>query len=331
MTSYRQPTGAGPLIQWQQQKLAIPAAALLAAEKQRAGQWQAAEGIYQAMLRVLPAAAELHNNLGVIRLLANRPAEALTSFERALSLKPEYANAHFNRGCALRSLGRRPEALLSFQQAVKYQPGHIQALNNSGALLQAMRQYDQALATYKMSLAVNPVNPDAWNNCGIIHLQAGRLPEAEAHFAKAVEQNPDFAAAWFHLAGMRCYAATAYPDAAILQERLKKTGWPEETLEYFHFALGKIHDDRGQYAAAFSHYQTANQLRRRQAVYHRETAEAQTAAVLGQSHQPPAAPCAATPVQPLFIVGMPRSGTTLINQILSHHPAIGSAGEMATL
>jgi tetratricopeptide (TPR) repeat protein len=323
-----------PVIRWQGKPLTIAAACALAVDEHRRGNLQAVVDIYALILKVVPGFAEGHNNRAVVLQQMNRLAEALAGYDRAIALKPGYANAHFNRGTVLKKMSRRDEALASYDQAIALKPDHVEAFNNRGAVLQELKRYDEALASYDRAIALNPAHAEAVNNRGIVLASKGRMAEAEAMFRQASTLKPDLPDPLFNLANIRDHHDPNDPEVENIRALVARPGLSAENQEHLHFSLGKIYDDCGRYDEAFAQFQQANQLRNTQVAYDAGLVEQMTNAIIGVFSSDFLARPSAFASQtrsPIFIVGMPRSGTTLLASILSNHPAIASAGELPTL
>ncbi|HUC83903.1 MAG TPA: sulfotransferase [Candidatus Acidoferrales bacterium] len=323
-----------PAVRWQGKLLGLSAACALAVEEHRRGSYAAALELYNLILNQAPNYAEGHNNRGVILQALKRYAEALASYDGAIALKPGYANAHFNRGTVLKKLTRREEALASYDRAIALQPDHVEAHNNRGVVLQEMKRYDEALASYDRAIALNPAHAEAHNNRGIVLASKGQMAGAEAMFLRASELKPGFADPWFNLANIRNYQEADNPELRNICSLLDQPGITPEEKEHLHFSLGKIYDDCGRYEEAFAHFREANQLRNTQVSYNPVLVEKMTARlveVFDQDFLTHPFEFASTSRSPLFVVGMPRSGTTLLASMLSNHPAIAAAGELPTL
>jgi tetratricopeptide (TPR) repeat protein len=322
-----------PAIRWRGKRFPIAAACALAAQQHQLGDSQAALEIYDLILAKVPGFAEGFNNRGVILQTLNRFAEALASYDKAIALKPDYANAHFNRATTLKKLARLDESLASYDKAIALKPDHAEAYNNRGVLLQELRRYDEALASYDKAIALNPRHAEAHNNKGIVLMSIGNMPEAERMFAKASELKPDFPDPLFNLSLIRHGDMNA-AEVKSIQTLLSKTGITSNDKEQLYFALGKIYDDCGHYDEAFEYFRQANQIRNAGVTYDSARVEKMTSDIIEVFSkdflsQPFA--YASDSRSPVFIVGMPRSGTTLLASILSNHPSVGMAGELAAI
>jgi tetratricopeptide (TPR) repeat protein len=318
-------------IPWRGKALTINEAAAAAVEEQLNGNLQAAADIYDLIASRFPNSAEIHNNRGVVQQQLKRYPEALASYEKAISIKPNYANAHFNRATVLKLLHRFDELLASYDTAIKLDPGHAEAHNNRGSLLQDMRRYDEAIASYDKAIAAKPDFAAAYHNRGTAMLSKGNMAEAEKMFRKALELKPDFPDPLHSLATMRRHQKASGPEMQEILDLLKKPGLPAENQEQLYFSLGKIYDDCGQYDDAFESFRQANEIRNMYVSYLADEVVKLTDGVIevfNKDFLSQKFPFSSESELPLFIVGMPRSGTTLLASILSNHPAIATAGEL---
>lgn len=225
-------------------------------------------------------------------------------------------------------------ALGLYQLILAKIPDHGPSLNNIGLLFSHFEEVDKAIAAYRRSIQLQPHSPFAYCNLGTALTSKGKSAEAEKMFCKAIALKPDFARSIYALAHVRKYKSADHADAKHILALLAR---PENTLDdvpHLYFALAKIYDDSGLYDQAFSCFAQANQrlnalVTYNPALMHQLTNQAMevfTKEFLDQSFA-----FASDNAQPVFIVGMPRSGTTLLASILSNHRDIRSAGELPTM
>jgi tetratricopeptide (TPR) repeat protein len=306
-----------------------------------------------------------HNNLGLILAAQGRREQAAHSYRQALQLSPSYLDALINLGNALRDLGARREALAVYSRALEIDPNLVEGHCNVGAALFEARRFDAAIASfrtalalrpdYKMAhfglggalrmqrrtaeaqaacaaaLAIDPGYPEALALLGELHADEGRFSEAEPLFQRALAAKPDFA---FSLASIAANRKMSRDDTNWLesaQQLLAKH--PPLTDEInLRFALGKYFDDIREYEHAFGQYRQANELSKRfGGQYTRESLTGRIDGLIQRcdaefvSRQREFASASELPV---LIVGLPRSGTSLTEQILASHPAVVGAGEL---
>ncbi len=286
---------------------------------------------FSHVLALDPRHAGAHNNLGYILQLSNRHEEALPHFHSALSAAPDLAEAHNNLGWGLKALLRPEEALACYRRALELKPDYAEAETNLANALHALERPDEAMQHYAAALALKPDFAEAYACRGIALRELGQLGEARADLEKAVALAPR--RGLFH----RVLADTKRFDRSDPQLRAIEDllGFPDslplEDQAEFHFAAGKALDDLGEYADSFRHRLKANALKRERLVYD----EAATLGLFDRIRETFTREFMQTllgpgnPSQvPIFIVGMPRSGTTLLEQILASHPAVSGAGEL---
>jgi tetratricopeptide (TPR) repeat protein len=259
---------------------------------------------------------------------------ALEICDHILAKHPQSAETHNNRGAALQHLKRFDDALASYDKAIALKPDYANAHHNHGALLKIMRRYDDALASYEKAIALKPDHAEAHNNRGAVLMNKGDMPEAEKAFLKAITIKPDFPAALFNLVSLRKYGSAENSDAKTIRTLLNKPDISLEDKEQLNYSLGKIYDDCGLFEEAFECFRLANQIRNASVSYAPGEITNLTSRIVDVfSKDFLAQPFnfASESQSPLFIVGMPRSGTTLLANILSNHRSIATAGELPTI
>ena len=277
-----------------------------------------------------PAYAEACNNRGNALRDLKRQADALASYDQALALRPDYTEALYNRGIALRELGRLDAALASYDRALALRRDYVEALNNRGAVLRELGQTDAALASYDRALALRPDYAVVHDNRAVILTELGRFDEAQAAIAQAIALAPCRARGYYDLTLLPQIWTREDPRLQAM-EALAQEAQPETDRLLLHFALSKAYAALGEHEQAFGHMLEGNRLKRGQLDY-------DEAAALGALTRIPTV-CTAEFLQaraglgdpsplPVFILGMPRSGTSLVEQILASHPALFGAGEI---
>ena len=329
------------------------------------GQPDGAVASYRRALALNPNFPEAHNNLGnALRDLGQLP-DALASYQRALAQRPDFPEAQHNAGNALRAVGRLDEAIASYRRALALRADFAEAHNSLGNALLDLGQLDQAQASYRRAVAIKPDFAQAYSNLAIALRVQGLAQQAEANCLRALELNPRLAAAFPVLAELHADRGQ-FSEAEVLLERaiaidpqspegwaglprLRKmkredAGWlaqvqrlatqpllPRHEL-LLHYAIGKYFDDVGDYEQAFAHYRRANELTRLCRGRHDRQ---QLTRVIDQiittydrDWVNRARHVASASALPVIVVGMPRSGTTLVEQIIASHPMACGVGEL---
>jgi tetratricopeptide (TPR) repeat protein len=297
------------------------------------GRMDGAVAHYERALVLKPDHVEAHNNLGVALAALGKMDGAVAHYERALVLKPDYAEAHHNLGITLAALGRTDDAVAHYERALILKPDYADAHNNLGNALAAKGNLDGAIAHYRRVLAISPNHAEAHNNLGHIFKTQGRFDEAMAHYGQAIASRPAYAEAHFNRAEIKTFRQ-GDADLAALEALAEGDGLPASKLPFIHFALAKALDDSRDYPRAFEHLRKGNDLKRRQ-IHYDEAAIVQLFqrisdvfnVSLFDRFQEEGDPS----LVPIFVLGMPRSGSTLIEQILASHPQIHGAGELKDL
>jgi tetratricopeptide (TPR) repeat protein len=318
----------------------------------QAGNSEDAIELITKALTIKPDYAEANYNLGNILKELGRLDEAVARYEKALAIQPNYAEAHTNLGATLQLLGSYGDAAACCRRALAIRPDNVEAHNNLAAALYKLGQLDDAVASYRNAIALKPDYAQAHCDLGAALMQLGNLNDARASFQRAITLKPDYVQAHANLAelfeksnqteDLRAAVADAKrhcPDDLRIALReawlLKRDGdyakaravledaGGQEVDPHFLAArahlLGDLCDRMDDVDAAFGHCEKGNSLCG-------ETIEAPRW-VQGWSQFEPTDDRS----DPVFLVGFPRSGTTLLDTILRSHPAIAVVEEKPTL
>ena len=261
--------------------------------------------------------------------------EAAISFgRRAVALNASDAQSLYNLGVALADAGETQEAKKIYQRATEIDPSHGLAFNNWGSAVEGEGDKQTAKKLYQAAVDINPRHAEAQNNLGAILSEQGELDDARAAFGAAIAARPDFADPHFNISTLKTYTP-GDPHADMLENLAKhRLDLPDPARAKLCFALGKVREDLGYHRRAFEAYAEGNRLVR--STFHFDEARSERTlsgikeiftkdflqSRSGFGHPDPT---------PVFIVGMPRSGTTLLEQILSSHPSVYGAGELSVL
>jgi tetratricopeptide (TPR) repeat protein len=279
-----------------------------------------------------PNNPDARNSLGVALQALKQPARAIEHHRKALAISPDYPEAHLSLGFALQSLNRIDEAISHYQRALEIRPGYAEAHHNLATALQTRNLPDEAIPHYQKALAIKPELAEAYHDLGIALQVVGRIEEASDAFEKALEHAPRNARFYRSLVGCKRIAADDPCVAAMAALADEMATLSEEAQMELHFALGTAFAELGQPERSFPHLLKGNALKRRQIVYDetaalrhfKRTRTAYTPEIM-RDKQGVGDPSAI----PVFVFGMPRSGSTLIEQILASHPKIFGAGELS--
>lgn len=306
---------------------------------------------------------QYHCNLGEALRRAGKPEEAVRAFEHSIILMPEFLKAHLGLGNALRDLKKFPEAISKyrialamnsnfaeayhylgityveqenwgdaiplFRKAVGLRPNYAEAMLSLANGLEHVGNAEESLAIYDKLLAMDPTNITVHNNMGNILKNLGRIDEAVEHYQQALLTDPEHAPAHYNLS--RSQFGYEKQDMARMEELLAGGTLDDEQKVNLHFALGKIYDDLGEYDKAFGHFEHGNELDRRGDPFNAENhrlAVDRLIAFFNEQFFARRRGLGSESDLPVFVVGIPRSGTTLVEQILSAHPQVHGAGEL---
>ena len=282
---------------------------------------------FERALAIAPGYFEAHNNLGNALLTLGRVDDAISRFEQAIAIQPKYAEAHSNLGNAFRQSGRLEEAIRQYKEAVDCKPGFAMGHYNLGIMLEETGHAEEAIASYEQALAIDPGFAEAHHNLGFALQDLGRKDEAIASYRRAIAHKPEYASAHLHLSMIE----PQLEQASDIEARLEQSSLDDNDAALCHFALGNIYHAAEQFEQAFDHYLKANTLKRNSIIYepqsHTDFVERLIKAY-SQTYFRNLGPGGSDSDLPLFIVGMPRSGTTLVEQIISTHPRVFGAGEI---
>ena len=333
----------------------------------QAGRRQEAETIYRQVLARRGDHAPAQHFLGLLMHQTGRSAEGLTLMERSLKSEPNNADFLNNLGTVQRDLGATQAAAASFRKAVAARPDSLAMRDDLGATekllgrfevaehvfrgtisrspfhmrarlgladtLQEAGRTDEAITALSEALAIRPKDADLLHLLGVALMEKGRIDEAAEKFRAALVVNPDRAVSWQLLSLVKLQRQ---PDVELKAMEALHGRVPAGSIERMQlsFGLGKAHDDLKDYNRAFDFFAEGNRIRRAGIVYDGEETRADFAAIKSafskefvEKHRP----SGIEDNSPVFIVGMPRSGTTLVEQILASHPQVFGAGELTIL
>lgn len=291
---------------------------------------------FEKVLEISRQAAEPYlracYNIAVTLQALNRYEEAISYYVRAIAIEPDYADAHNNVGVALMKCERPQEALTHYERLAAIRPNQPEAHNNLGVSLHALNRETEAIAHFTNALVIRPDYADAHANLGLAFQSLGRIEEATRAFEKAIEHAPTEAKFYHWLFHARKAVAGDGYLTAMIELAQRMTSLPRMEQIELHFGLGKAYADLEQHDLSFRHLLEGNALKRQEIAYDEGAAlrmldriQAIFTPEFIQSKQGLGNRSAG----PVFIIGMPRSGTTLIEQILASHPRVFGAGELS--
>ena len=333
---------------------------------QEMGQLDEAEKCFKKALAIQPDYLEVLNNLGNIFNELGQLDQAVKSYEKAIAINSDYAQAHNNLGITLDELGELDEAMKSYWKAIAINSNYAQAHNNLGITLEKLGDLDEAIKSYWKAIAINPEYAEAHNHLGNALYKLGLTDKALNCFKKALVINPDYADAHNNLGNVfqelgkleeafNCYikALVNQPDNTQVHRNLStlkhyKEGDTQlnhmQSLYSSHdlddsgridlcFALAKAYKDLGKIDEFFKVLNEGNKLRKQELNYSisKNLDDHSLFRKVFMSSINITPNYETLTINPIFIVGMPRSGTSLVEQILSSHHKVHGAGELPIL
>jgi tetratricopeptide (TPR) repeat protein len=312
----------------------LEALVALALGEHRAGRLAEAAAAYRKILALRPDSAEVYSNLGDILREQGKLDAAAAHYERAVALKPALFQTLNNLGNLLRAQGKLHQAAARLEQALALKPDFAEAHNNLGIVLMGQDKLDQAVTRFEQALAFRPDLAETHKNLGNALTQQGKFDEAAASYDQAIVLRPNYAEAHYHRSDVKTFR-TGDAELAALESLAADAGrLPAGKMPYIHFALGKALEDVCDYPRAFEHLLKGNALKRREVDYNEAACRRNFQHIAQQFDSSLLDRFSAagdpSPV-PIFVVGMPRSGTTLVEQILASHPQVHAASELTNL
>jgi tetratricopeptide (TPR) repeat protein len=312
-----------------------------------------------------PSNPIIQHDLGLACLEVGRVPDAIAAFERAVASNPRYTDAYFRLGIALEKLGNIGGAIVAYDRATKLLPSLTEAWFRAGALVYILGHRDQAIGCFRRAaatggrtgfgglgmarallmenrnqeaervlremLVADPRNAMAYDLLGNLLSEVARFDEARACFERAISLAPLLAGSYYEL--VRCRPVTRDDDGLLqrMEAALATPGLEAGQRLRLHLAIGKAAEDLGDYAIAMRHFDAADAVRRSSVPFDSAAFSIEIERLIARctpewiARAPELGSGNATPV---LIMGMPRSGTTLVEQIVSMHPGVGAGGEL---
>jgi tetratricopeptide (TPR) repeat protein len=298
------------------------------------GRFKDAEAVHREAIALDPDHPDAHSNFGDTLRCLGRLDEAEKALRRAIALRPRFADAFSKLGNTLREQGKPGEAEAACREAIALDPNHAGAHSSLGNALEEQGKLVEAETSYRRAIVLKPDFAEAYNNLGATLKHLGRLADARRVAEQAIHLLPQNALHFFNLSDVRHFSADD-PYLTAMEMFARNIGsLPVKQQIELHFALAKAYDDVGRRHESFQQLLAGNALKRRQIPYE-ETATLAAFERIRTVFTPELMrtfqDAGESSSVPLFIVGMPRSGTTLIEQILASHRQVFGAGELPNL
>ena len=302
----------------------------IAAEHQLAGRLEEAKALYGDVLRADAENVDALRMMGTIAFTESRPADAERYLRQSVALAPDFVGAIIDLAQVLKDEGRFEEAISNFRRAIELEPGNVKAQFLLGSALAPSALTYEAIEAYQRALELRPSHVGAHLGLGHVLKTVGRQKEAVDSYRECIRLRPDNGATYWSLANLKTYNLSS-ADIEEMVSQLEDGDVNKESEVNFLFALAKATEDRKDFDLAWQYYEKGNAERRMTEYYDPvraevindkviETFDAELLAKLGgQGHADPA---------PIFVLGLPRSGSTLIEQILASHSQVEGTSEL---
>ena len=293
--------------------------------------------------RLPEAAAQLQAHLGghptdvaALRMLAEvaarlqRYGDAQSLLERCLELAPSFDAARHNYALVLNRQAKAAQALPQVERLLAAEPRNPAYLNLKAAVLAQLGEYGESIEVYAGVLRDHPRQPKIWMSYGHALKTAGRTGESITAYRHALDLEPGLGEAYWSLANLKTHRFSD-EDVAAMRRTLGRAELSDDDRLHAEFALGKALEDRGEYAQSFAHYQRGNAARKRLRPYQAGTTSSfvrRAKALFTPEFFAARASQGAPARDPIFIVGLPRAGSTLLEQILASHSQVEGTMEL---
>jgi Flp pilus assembly protein TadD len=305
------------------------------------GKTEEAEAEFRAATHLNPQYVDALCNLGALLNAQGKQTDAIAPLTEAVRLAPGNALAHNSLGGVLLFLGQPDQAIIHLAEAIRIAPKMTRAYTNLGAALERLHFFREAMLSYRDALSLEPQDVEAHNKLGMLLLNQGNTADALAEFQATLKRDPDNSMAYLNIGKMVSSGFHQLSDEEI-QNLRTLTGQPKISIESrgrLHYALAQVFDKKGSYDEAFEHLQTANELKKQWQIKRvpafDPAANAEwidhVIATFTPAYFERVRSFGIASELPVFIVGMPRSGTSLTEQILASHPQVHGAGELSEI
>ena len=283
--------------------------------------------------------AQQPNDVAALRMLAEvaarllRYSDAQRLLERCLELAPSFDAARHNYATVLNRQGRSAEALQQCARLLAREPHDPGYRSLHAAISANLGEYGQAISAYESVLREYPQQPKLWMSYGHALRTTGKVPESIAAYRRALSMESTLGEAWWSLANLKTFRF-GDADVLLMRQALSRGDLSDEDRLHFEFALGKALEDAASYEESFAHYAAGNALRRSQHGYDPDENSRfvlRSKRLLTREFFAERAGAGAGARDPIFIVGLPRAGSTLIEQMLASHPLVEGTMELPQL
>lgn len=332
----------------------------------REGRIEDAKYEYKRAIHKKPGYVQAYVNLGNLYKEQSDYDAAVKKYNKAIDLQPDYADAYYNYGNVMVCMGEFDSAISCYKKAIRYDRNHVYAYYNYGNLLKKLGDFDGAIYNYNKAIHINPRFTAVYNNIGNLYSDHGDFKKAIFNYNKSIKLDPSAAEVYYNYANtlkdfgkndeaVRKFDAAiklknnyveAYynrgntlkkykpndPHILMMENLYKKPGITDYERKLLCFSLGKAYGDLGDYYKSFNFLQEGNTIHKKEVGYSIVDDQELFANIkilfdkfgdVGKIIE-----LEDSTIQHVFIVGMPRSGTSLVEQILASHSMVYGAGEL---
>ncbi len=305
----------------------------LGAVLQTQGQLEAALAACEESVRLDPESGESLFNLGLTLNSLDRPREAAEALRKAIGANPGFADAYSHLAGVLSKMSLDGESEAAALRAIEIDPNHAEAHNNLGNALRRLGRVVAAEAAYRRAIGIESRTGLFHGNLANLLRARGKLAEAEAEHRRAVDLDPAHTDSYRMLAESTSIGADDPLFARMVEQLGSNATTPARRID-LHFALAAVFENQEDFDQAFGHWEAGNRLKRSMISYDdavREAAIQNIMDVFNEELPARDADLGCTSDAPIFVLGMPRSGTTLVEQILASHSQVQAGGELTLL
>ena len=293
------------------------------------GEIEAAAALLHKLVLIRPRDASLRNDLGNLYLSMGSCSAAIKEYQLALEHGDETLDTVLNMSVALVTAGRQAEAIRTLKRVIEFAFQDASALITAGNLLLQLHRVDEAEQQFTNALQLDSNSADARVGLAIVAMTRGKKERARYWLRGSIERDPNNSLAWYQLSRSRKQTPELHNEMQLAQRALRHSQRAASKVN-LHFALANMHDDLGEAALAFNHLRQANQLVQPPAPFDPVAFEelvTQIKEVFTKKYFLERSDGDQSISKPVFIAGAPRSGTTLVEQILASHPDCAGLGE----
>ena len=289
-----------------------------------------AEALLREHLKHCPTDVAALRMLAEVAARLRRYPDAQALLERCLELAPGFEAARHNYATVLNRQGKAAAALPHVEQLLASDPRNPGYRNLKAAVLANLGDYAGSAAVYAEVLREFPQQPKVWMSYGHSLKTSGRVAEAVEAYRRAIEMGPNLGEAYWSLANLKTYRFSA-ADVLAMRNALTRNDLTDEDRLHFEFSLGKALEDDASYEESFTHYAKGNGIRRKSHPYSADENSSfvrRSQALFTREFFAERAGCGAQAGDPIFILGLPRAGSTLLEQILASHSLVEGTMEL---